>query len=54
MLIEESQGLNHLESLQNHVCQKIYENAYTLIEKYFQGEVSFYFLSTPLLFINTN
>lgn len=40
MLIEEVGGLDNLEKLQNHASQKIYEMAYTLVDKYFQGEVS--------------
>lgn len=40
MLIEEVGGLDHLETLQNHTSQKVYEMAYTIVEKYFQGEVS--------------
>jgi len=39
MLIEEANGLDHLESLQNHSSQKIYEMSFNIVEKYFQGEV---------------
>ncbi|VVC37270.1 Importin subunit alpha,Atypical Arm repeat,Armadillo-like helical,Armadillo-type fold,Importin- [Cinara cedri] len=38
ILIEEISGLDHLEALQNHTSQKIYEIAYNIIEKYFQPE----------------
>jgi len=38
MLIEEVSGLDHLEALQNHSSQKIYEMSYSIVEKYFQGE----------------
>uniref|UniRef100_A0A2S2NCU0 Importin subunit alpha n=1 Tax=Schizaphis graminum TaxID=13262 RepID=A0A2S2NCU0_SCHGA len=38
MLIEEANGLDHLESLQNHSSQKIYEMSFNIVEKYFQGE----------------
>ncbi|XP_050429823.1 importin subunit alpha-1-like [Adelges cooleyi] len=38
ILIEEACGLDHLEALQNHTSQKIYEMAYSIVEKYFQGE----------------
>ncbi|XP_050532907.1 importin subunit alpha-1-like [Daktulosphaira vitifoliae] len=38
ILIEEACGLDHLEALQNHTSQKIYEMAYAIVEKYFQGE----------------
>lgn len=41
MLIEEASGLDHLEALQNHSSQKIYEMSFNIVEKYFQGEVSF-------------
>lgn len=39
MLIEEASGLDHLEALQNHSSQKIYEMSFNIVEKYFQGEV---------------
>lgn len=39
MLIEEASGLDHLEALQNHASHKIYEMSYSIVEKYFQGEV---------------
>jgi hypothetical protein len=39
MLIEEASGLDHLEALQNHSSNKIYEMAFSIVEKYFQGEV---------------
>lgn len=39
MLIEEVSGLDHLEALQNHSSQKIYEMSYAIVEKYFLGEV---------------
>jgi len=39
MLIEEANGLDHLEALQNHSSQKIYEMSFNIVEKYFQGEV---------------
>jgi len=42
MLIEEVSGLDHLEALQNHSSQKIYEMSYSIVEKYFQGEVCLY------------
>jgi len=38
MLIEEAGGLDHLEMLQNHASQKIYEMAFKMVDKYFQGE----------------
>jgi len=41
MLIEEANGLDHLEALQNHTSQKIYDMSYLIVEKYFQGEVCF-------------
>lgn len=39
LLIEEASGLDHLEALQNHSSHKIYEMAFSIVEKYFQGEV---------------
>lgn len=39
VLIEEVDGLDHLEALQNHSSQKIYEMAYNIVAKYFQQEV---------------
>lgn len=38
MLIEEAGGLDRLEMLQNHASQKIYDMAYKLIDKFFQGK----------------
>jgi len=44
MLIEEASGLDHLEALQNHSSQKIYEMSGNIVEKYFQGEVCLIFI----------
>jgi len=38
MLIEEAGGLDHLEMLQNHASQNIYDMAFKIVDKYFQVE----------------
>lgn len=35
LLVEELGGLDHLEKLQNHTNDMVYQTAYSIIEKYF-------------------
>lgn len=42
--IEEAGGLSKIESLQHHANMDIYKLAYTIIDKYFNTDVSLFYI----------
>lgn len=48
-LIEECDGLEKIERLQNHENVEIYKLAYEIIEQHFSDEVSFFLIKKKFL-----